>query len=185
MSKRRLVSFVQFSLLFTVRYSILSPIFFVSSICYVGYGGKNCEKPTCKNENCSNNGVCVEGKCVCFNNFGGPDCSQQIQTINQLCSNHGEFDYYSKVCTCHRGWSGVDCARNDNCLDKSCSACKHGWTGLFCLDKAAPTCDQRCSLHGICINGTCNCSPGFQGRNCDISKRSVINKSQLLKVSSC
>ena len=28
---------------------------------------------------------------------------------------------------------------------------------------------MKCSINGICVNGTCNCSPGFQGRNCEIN----------------
>ncbi len=38
------------------------------------------------------------------------------------------------------------------------------------MNKIPFQCDIRCSEHGICVNGTCNCSPGYQGRNCDISK---------------
>ncbi len=56
-----------------------------------------------------------------------------------------------------------------NCLDQRCSTCRNGWSGVDCLEKAPLKCDPRCQLHGICVNGTCSCSPGYQGRNCDIN----------------
>lgn len=118
----------------------------------------------------------MNGQCICFSNYTGHDCSQLVKSINSLCSNHGDFDYASKSCSCHRGWSTPDCSRNENCLDKSCSFCKNGWTGLYCLHKVPLSCDSRCDQHGICVNGTCTCSPGFQGRNCDISMRFFLFK---------
>ncbi len=139
--------------------------------CKPGYQGDACEKLTCHSPNCSNHGVCLDdGKCHCFTNFTGSDCSQR-QTFNTLsiCSNHGDFDYTTKSCTCHKGYSGADCSRNENCLDRLCSSCKNGWSGINCLVKAPFQCDLRCSEHGICVNGTCTCSPGYQGRNCDIN----------------
>jgi len=29
-------------------------------------------------------------------------------------------------------------------------------------------CDDRCSLHGQCNNGTCTCLPGWNGRHCTL-----------------
>lgn len=138
-------------------------------MCFPGYEGKFCDKKTCAG-NCSNNGVCLNGKCICFSNFTGSDCAQLIQSTYSLCSNNGEFDYQTKSCHCSKGWLEPDCSRNENCLDKSCNICKNGWSGLNCQLKVPFSCDSRCNEHGICVNGTCNCSPGFQGRNCDISK---------------
>ena len=139
-------------------------------LCFIGYEGKFCEKESCINENCSNNGVCLKGKCVCFNNYTGLDCAATlVQTVNSLCSNHGKFDYKNKECACEQGWHGLDCSNNEKCLDNECKKCKHGWTGFECLNKAPLTCNVKCEHHGLCVNGTCKCSPGYQGRNCDIN----------------
>ena len=139
-------------------------------LCFIGYEGKSCEIESCISQNCSNNGICLRGKCVCFNNYTGVDCGTVLaETTNSLCSNHGDFDYSTKRCFCNQGWLGMDCAQNENCIDTNCNHCKKGWTGVNCLHKAPMGCDSRCERHGICVNGTCKCSTGFQGRNCDIN----------------
>ena len=30
----------------------------------------------------------------------------------------------------------------------------------------SPDCDSRCLQHGQCVNGTCQCSAGWNGRHC-------------------
>ena len=30
------------------------------------------------------------------------------------------------------------------------------------------TCDQRCSLHGACVDGRCLCSKGWNGKHCTL-----------------
>lgn len=150
-------------------------------MCYSGFGGKTCELRACRVENCSNNGVCVNGECRCFHNYTGSDCSllelaQTNSLSSSICSGHGEFDYSSRRCACSLGWTGPDCSLNANCLDKSCAQCRNGYAGLFCLDRVPLQCDSRCNEHGVCVNGTCTCSPGFHGRHCDISKKLRVIK---------
>lgn len=144
------------------------------SVCLAGFEGKFCEKTACK---CSNNGgVCLKGKCVCFHSYTGADCSQPLAATAtkaaapSLCSDRGDFDYARKECRCQRGWLAPDCAQHENCLDRECRRCRNGWSGAHCRQQVPLSCDRRCNEHGICVNGTCNCSPGFQGRNCDISE---------------
>jgi teneurin len=124
----------------------------------------------CKSPNCSNNGVCIDGKCMCFNNYTGVDCSQQLTPLASVCSNHGEFDYATKSCQCYASWQEPDCSVHENCADKRCTQCKSGWSGDRCMTRVPHACDPRCAQHGICVNGTCNCSPGYQGRHCSISE---------------
>ena len=91
-----------------------------------------------------------------------------IQEIS-ICSNHGEFDYNLKTCKCNKGWTENDCSRNENCLDKLCKSCKNGWNGSNCDTRSIETCELKCLINGVCVNGTCICTPGFQGRNCEIN----------------
>ena len=137
--------------------------------CRFGFTGESCETLACPIPDCSNNGVCLNGECKCFSNFTGSDCATAVPSLASICSNNGNFDYETKSCICFSGWSGADCSRNENCLDKMCSACKNGWSGMNCMTVEPLKCDIRCNQHGICVNGTCNCSPGYQGRNCDIN----------------
>lgn len=134
--------------------------------CITGFAGEFCQDIEC---DCSNNGICVDGACKCFANYTGLDCSEMVPQISYICSNRGDFNYETKTCVCHSGWLSADCSLGANCLDKLCTACKNGWKGVDCLVKAPLECDIRCNQHGICVNGTCNCSPGYQGRNCDIN----------------
>ena len=138
-------------------------------MCYPGYDGIYCEKKTCLSQNCSNNGVCMQGQCMCFTNYTGEDCSQLVNFKSNLCSSNGKFNYETKSCECYKSWLGPDCSKNENCLDNLCNKCKNGYTGLNCVTKVPLSCDSRCNGHGLCLNGTCSCSPGYQGRNCDIN----------------
>lgn len=136
--------------------------------CFKGFEGKFCEKQSCN----SPNGVFLEeaGKCVCFANYTGFDCgSVLVQSIDSICSNHGNFSFESRQCKCEHGWQGPQCFQSENCIDKTCVTCINGWSGPNCLTQVPLKCDTRCNQHGLCLNGTCQCSPGYQGRNCDIN----------------
>ena len=146
------------------------------SECFAGFEGSFCEKASCLFPDCSKNGVCIEGKCMCFHNYTGPDCGKALSikslehTQTSLCSGRGEFDYSQKECLCLKGWLAPDCYQHENCLNRECTRCRNGWNGPRCGQQVPLECDYRCNAHGVCVNGSCTCSPGFQGRNCDISK---------------
>ncbi len=144
--------------------------FFISihySICKSGFTGLACEQATCSNPNCTGNGICIGNRCTCFSSFTGEDCEIKISTSDKICSNNGYFDYMLRMCVCKNGWNGLTCATdNQNCMDQSCRTCKQGWSGLNCQVVGVQECDSRCSMHGVCANGTCKCSYGYQGRNC-------------------
>jgi len=137
--------------------------------CNDGFTGEFCDQIACPGVNCSSNGVCQQGTCQCFAGYSGQDCSKIVPSISSLCSQHGQFDYETRKCVCIEGWLGPDCSTNENCLDQKCTVCKNGRSGINCLEKVPLKCDNRCQEHGICVDGVCNCSPGFQGRNCDIN----------------
>nr|XP_029136166.1 LOW QUALITY PROTEIN: tenascin-X-like [Labrus bergylta] len=123
----------------------------------------------CPNE-CNDQGRCVDGKCVCFPGFSGPDCGQSNCPGN--CDNKGKC--VNGQCVCDPGFSGPDCSQGgcpDNCNNRGrCvngqCVCDSGFTGPSCSDKSCP---GNCNNRGRCINGQCACNPGFAPPDC--SKR--------------
>ncbi|XP_018609981.2 tenascin isoform X2 [Scleropages formosus] len=126
--------------------------------------GAGCSK--CPNE-CSDQGRCVDGKCVCFPGFAGPDCSRLTCPSN--CNNKGKC--VNGKCVCHSGFTGSDCSekacpnncRNrGECVNGKC-VCASGFTGPDCAGKACP---NNCNNKGRCVNGKCVCDSGFMGLDC-------------------
>jgi hypothetical protein len=58
--------------------------------------------------NCSNHGACENGKCFCFDDFEGDDCSlRDGKTCVEYCVN----GYCKKeACICDSGYDGNDCS---------------------------------------------------------------------------
>ncbi|XP_024154306.1 tenascin isoform X2 [Oryzias melastigma] len=127
----------------------------------------------CPNE-CSDQGRCEDGKCVCFPGYSGPDCSESSCPEN--CSDKGKC--VNGRCECDPGFTGPDCSQTscpDNCSNKGrcvngrCE-CDSGFTGPSCADKSCP---GNCNRRGRCVNGQCVCNPGFTGPDC--SKKACPN----------
>ncbi|KAM4549945.1 uncharacterized protein tnxbb isoform 1-T1 [Fundulus diaphanus] len=124
----------------------------------------------CPNE-CSDQGRCVDGKCVCFPGYSGPDCSKSGCPGN--CDDHGRC--VDGECVCDPGFSGPDCSQKlcpDNCSNRGkCvngqCVCDTGFTGPSCSEQSCP---RNCNRRGQCVNGQCVCNAGFTGPDC--SKRS-------------
>ncbi|KAI4817333.1 hypothetical protein KUCAC02_010740, partial [Chaenocephalus aceratus] len=93
------------------------------------------ETDECPNE-CSDQGRCVDGKCVCFPGFSGPDCSESDCPGN--CNDKGRC--INGQCVCDPGFTGPDCSEN--------------------------ACPGNCSDRGRCVNGKCVCDSGFTGADC-------------------
>jgi len=137
--------------------------------CMAGYSGSACQS-YCPNE-CSHQGDCVEGACLCYAGFLGVDCS-----INSCCSGHGSCDDPA-ACVCWPGWGGADCSVRLLCADPSCSGhgtcsegnclCKPGFTGATCAATAGG-CNPPCGANGMCNPRTkkCDCTAGFTGPAC-------------------
>ncbi|XP_078124379.1 uncharacterized protein tnxbb [Sander vitreus] len=131
------------------------------------------EMGECPNE-CSDQGRCVDGKCVCFPGFSGPDCSQSNCPGN--CNDSGRC--VNGQCLCDPGFTGPDCSQRgcpDNCskrgrcVDGKC-VCDSGFTGADCSEDSCP---GNCSNRGRCVNGECVCDDGFNGPDC--SERTCPN----------
>ncbi|XP_049457390.1 tenascin isoform X2 [Epinephelus fuscoguttatus] len=127
----------------------------------------------CPNE-CSDQGRCVDGKCVCFTGFSGPDCSMSNCPGN--CNDNGRC--VNGQCVCDPGFTGPDCSQRgcpDNCnnhgrcVNGRC-ACDTGFAGPSCSDQSCP---GNCNNRGRCVNGQCVCNPGFTSPDC--SKKACPN----------
>ncbi|XP_034057278.1 tenascin isoform X2 [Gymnodraco acuticeps] len=124
------------------------------------------ETDECPNE-CSDQGRCVDGKCVCFPGFSGPDCSESDCPGN--CNDKGRC--INGQCVCDPGFTGPDCSENacpgncnnqGQCVNGKC-VCSEGFSGPSCSDQSCP---GNCNNKGRCVNGQCLCNPGFTGPDC-------------------
>uniref|UniRef100_A0A672PLI8 Tenascin-R n=1 Tax=Sinocyclocheilus grahami TaxID=75366 RepID=A0A672PLI8_SINGR len=106
-------------------------------VCEEGWIGKNCSEARCPDD-CSGQGICIEGECVCDRNFGGDNCSEP------RCPG--------------------DCSDRGLCIDGEC-VCEEAYAGEDC---SLGRCLNDCSDQGTCVNGTCQCRPGFLGEDCSL-----------------
>ncbi|XP_052474942.1 tenascin-R isoform X2 [Carassius gibelio] len=106
-------------------------------VCEEGWFGKNCSEARCPDD-CSGQGICIEGECVCDRNFGGENCSEP------RCPG--------------------DCSDRGLCIDGEC-VCEEAYAGEDC---SLGRCLNDCSDQGTCVNGTCQCRPGFLGEDCSL-----------------
>ncbi|XP_077580379.1 tenascin-R [Stigmatopora nigra] len=136
-------------------------------VCDVGWTGKNCSEPRCPDD-CSGQGVCVEGECVCDRDFAGENCSEPRCPPD--CSGRGLC--IEGECACEDSFSGEDCmvgrCVNDCsdqgiCVNGSCR-CRPGYVGEDC---SLVYCANNCSKKGICKDGFCVCQDGFAGDDCN------------------
>ena len=95
---------------------------------------------SCPNE-CSGNGVCLSGSCLCDAGFSGVDCSVSTACPND-CSGNGVC--FSGSCFCNAGFSGADCSSSSS------------------------SCPNNCSGHGVCSAGSCFCDAGYSGVDCSV-----------------
>ncbi|XP_060742963.1 tenascin-like isoform X1 [Tachysurus vachellii] len=130
--------------------------------------GVGCTTSTdeCLND-CSDQGRCVDGKCVCFPGFSGPDCS--VPDCPGNCSKKGKC--VNGKCVCDQGFTGPDCSvktcpkncsSHGRCVNGRC-VCNTGFTGPDCSER---TCPGNCNNKGRCVNGKCVCDTGFAGPDC-------------------
>ncbi len=118
------------------------------------FGIQSCESDPCSTIDCSDNGVCFDGSCLCDTGWTGADCS--IPDTADPCD-------------------GVTCSGNGTCISGSCD-CATGWTGVDCSTPVnTDPCDGvTCSGNGTCVNGDCDCDTGYTGTDCSGLSRDLI-----------
>lgn len=140
-------------------------------VCEDGWSGKNCSEPRCPDD-CSGQGVCVEGECVCDRDFGGDNCSEPRCPSD--CSGRGLC--IDGECVCEESFTGEDCmvgrCLNDCsdqglCINATCQ-CRPGYVGEDC---SLVYCASNCSKKGVCKDGFCICQDGFAGDDCNSGRQ--------------
>ena len=169
--------------------------------CQPGYSGLNCSVPinaeakadaaiakskyklakVCPNQ-CSHNGFCLEGKCLCQPGYDGVDCSQVIIGNDDCPNDCGGKDSprglcWLGKCFCFPGFAGADCMESvklpcsGGCSDHGqCHFgkcfCDVGFIGESC-ETEVKTCPDGCMGRGQCTRGRCLCEIGYRGHNCN------------------
>ena len=157
--------------------------------CDAGYEGTpNCEHKACEKD-CHHNGLCSDGKCVCFGGFIGKLCEDRSCGFANCTYPHGKCDRRTGQCACAKGYEGKDCASKSCNGGKGCSGngvcqrgvciCRAGWRGEACDE--IETCVGGCGgkTRGECMSAVsptgvlerrCRCKPGFSGVDCSLSE---------------
>lgn len=128
-----------------------APQFDACNVC--GGDGTSC----CGLGLCSNNGMCVDAKCICKRGWAGALCeSPAVLCENVDCgetSGHGVCESNTGLCSCNDGWIGSACQMR-NCFPNGAydpetggCTCMPGWGGDHC-DACAKPADKHTN---VCI----------------------------------
>lgn len=162
--------------------------------CQPPYFGEDCQNMHCPDwdpnseaPDCSGNGKCVDGQCVCATGYGlgpgkaGPNvCFDDVCPVD--CGEHGLCK--NNQCVCQEGWQGPacrlpkcvnDCSGHGSCYFLNANSlgecvCDSGFALPDCAQPAVyaqlPSCPNACSGNGLCFMGQCTCGAGFGGSDC-------------------
>lgn len=127
--------------------------------------GVNCD--------CSSNGLCRDGLCVCYKGYTASDCSVRPK-CKENCLYRG-FCTSSGLCDCYPGYKGTICEYESLCPN-NCTGVVNGrcQTNGVCLCNAGYSgSDCKCTcVNGYCVNGACLCNVGWTGVKCDTTDSS-------------
>ncbi|KAL6065740.1 FAD-dependent urate hydroxylase [Balamuthia mandrillaris] len=135
---------------------------------------------------CSGQGRCEDGYCVCNKGWANLDCSAEDCPGTPDCSGHGfclvDDKDNTPRCQCLEGWKGEACQTAEcpnDCTDEEHGYCDASTLTPSCvchvgylmgpqLDCSLPF--LRCPGFGTCNNqtGNCSCLPGRTGADCSI-----------------
>ncbi|XP_059150292.1 uncharacterized protein LOC131937116 [Physella acuta] len=144
-----------------------------SCACIEGWEGDNCDKDVdeCaeKVANCSSTEVCVNTEggfvCECQPGWGRISDGCQCEDLD-LCSGNiclegcvETKENTSFVCVCNVG-------KTLNLDGVSCSGCARGYYGPGCVERCS--CAMQNTEQCNKVDGTCGCSEGWNGSNCEL-----------------
>ncbi|XP_072025321.1 uncharacterized protein [Amphiura filiformis] len=143
-------------------------------VCDVGWRGEVCDIPGCPGDfglDCSGHGECNSAthECTCNGGWTGDGCEIPDCPGSPDCNDRGHCNVTvdPPQCTdCIPGWMGADC--NEPCtfgiqvpMDSGNCECFTCYTGKGC--------NSECSGNGLCMDGTCECEPGWWGEVCEVA----------------
>uniref|UniRef100_A0A6I8PFC4 Fibronectin type-III domain-containing protein n=1 Tax=Ornithorhynchus anatinus TaxID=9258 RepID=A0A6I8PFC4_ORNAN len=84
--------------------------------------------------------------------------------VRTLCSLHGVFDLSRCACACEPGWAGTTCSEPVGARPPAPGPSRPSpSSGL----SSPSSCPDDCNDQGRCVQGRCQCFPGYSGPACD------------------
>jgi len=135
-----------------------------------GDGSKPLQAQQCEDA-CNDNGICLDGSCLCSPGYTGEACGVDSCDVLSKCNGNGVCK--NSKCFCNPGSNGDDCSKEVECPG-NCGGngvckygkcfCDPGFQGADCSDIAK--CEDDCNSHGVCNGGKCLCELGWAGETC-------------------
>lgn len=147
------------------------------------------QKRLCSSD-CSYQGICVAGKCVCNVGFMGGEC--QLKRCPNDCSGNGQC--FQGKCQCSSNYTGEDCF--ELVQKPTLSLASILTEGLAAEseqlqkqdsrpEKVQKSCALDCMGRGSCQDGLCECSDGWTGPACQDFVKPTISEFQQADKQTC
>ena len=104
------------------------------------------EQDPCDSIECLNDGICVDGTCICESGYSGKYCEIVDDNGNDNCV-------------------GVTCFNGGVCVNGNCE-CPPGYTGINCGITIDPCAGVSCVNGDLDNECDCNCDDGWIGNDC-------------------
>ncbi|CAJ1378902.1 unnamed protein product [Effrenium voratum] len=122
---------------------------------------------------CSQQGMCLAGKCLCNEGFYGETCEHR-RCLND-CSGNGQC--HAGQCRCSKNYGGQDCSLLQTAQTETQASLAAMLTRGLAAEseelakqvkeaKEPKACPLNCNGNGQCSGGVCQCRSGFKGLAC-------------------
>lgn len=152
--------------------------------CDSGWDGPGCADSRCPSTAdgvCSKHGVCADSsgsfECSCDPTWRhGPSNACEESLCPNACSSKGQCNINGS-CTCRVGFTGDDCSQvvvspSPSPSPKSANTAitpTGTEKGDASEEVSSMPCPNDCNDHGVCNDGKCECTDGFDGTDCSIA----------------
>ncbi|KAN0036086.1 hypothetical protein ACTA71_005386 [Dictyostelium dimigraforme] len=143
---------------------------------------------------CNGNGYCLSdiGKCKCYSNYQGDDCSlPYIECLPNDCNYGGVCNNITGKCQCDSNHQGNGCELPfKECLPNDCNGngicknttgecqCDSNHQGSDCNIPYVECLPNDCNNGGVFTNttGKCQCDSNHQGNSCELPFKECLNQ---------